>query len=60
METIVSSGPEMVSDFGTPQGRIAICARCPVGSFNHLELDSGIGNFKDYSSIWRRENLENL
>lgn len=51
METIVSSEPEIVSSFVTSQGRIEICAKCPAAFLKNLEMDSGFGNFKDYSSI---------
>lgn len=47
----IATGPELVATFDTPDGRLSLYARCPPGFFRDLEMDSGIGDFANYSSI---------
>jgi acetoin utilization protein AcuA len=47
----ISPGPELLAAFETPHGLVSLYARCPSGFFGELRLDSGIGDFADYSSI---------
>jgi hypothetical protein len=46
--------PDIAAEFDIPEGRLTICAKSPPGFFRRLVLDSGLGNFGNYSSIIQR------
>jgi acetoin utilization protein AcuA len=53
--------PRLRETIETPQGPLSVYAQCPSGSFAHLEMDSGLGNFEDYSSIiQKRDEFEKI
>lgn len=49
-----SAVPKWVGDICVPQGMLTVLANCPAGFFEKLHLDSGIGDFEDYSSMIRK------